>query len=953
MPGVELRFVVATDIVDSTRLSAEPAVASKLWADHDRMARDLIRAYRGRELGRTDGIVALFESADDAIAFAGAYHQALGTLTPPMAARVGVHGGEVGLRRNLEGDVALGAIPLEIDGTVLPISVRLQSLALGGQTLASRQVLALASVDGASVSHGFWRLKGVADPIEVCETLGAAQIARRPSDVEKAFQVEHTPAGWIPAQAARARLPNMAGRFVGRAAEIAEIARRVEGDAAVTTLLGIGGAGKTRLAVQFARFGPVYFEGGVWFCDLTPSTDLDGALLAFSGALDVPLVTSSAESTLAHALASRGRSLVIVNNAEGAAKAVAALLADLSIRSPLTRFIVTSRIALQVPGESVVPIGPLAPADAVELFESRAASAGAVLVESERAALQSLVNQLDRLPLALELAACRAPSLSPTQQLERMDSWPCWLRMPPGSTMPARQETLAAVFAASWQTLSDTERSVLSQLTVFDGGFNLASAEAVVDAGEEWVGDVLAGLVLKSLLPPATESRQSMLRTVRDQVIAQCGTDREALRLTGSKTRHARHFSAYKERLVVARNFVDLENLVSATEYARLLSDGETAIRLLTLCAEVLMVRGPIGRLLTMADALRAMPSLRPGDRAEVLRVQGNALLQLGRRDEALGAFEEGLALARQDGDSDRQIRLSCALAAPWARSGRAEDAQVLLNEIQPAAEMMGDPVRLCTLSNTRGAIELAQQRPELAIDSFDAALGLARSAGHRRWEGGVRGNLGMAMYMCGRLEEARSEFEASLDIAREIGDRAWTANALCNLGLVRMEAGLNVAAGEALAEALQIAREIGQATLEATTGCNLGLLLLQDGRPREAVSPLRAASVLAARLADYSLQAQCERALGKSLAAINDESGALAALERAAEAAQSADDLGEQARCHLQRAQLFHARGDDTRRAAEMDRARSLAAQVPTERQSALFNEIDGNCSDPVSSPR
>ena len=131
------RALLLTDVVDSTRLAEQmgDAASSVLWAAHDRAARDLLPRWHGREIEKTDGLLLLFESADDAVGYALDYHAALARLPVPLRARAGLHVGPVTLRENSAPDVALGAKLIEVEGLAKPITARVMALALGGQTL--------------------------------------------------------------------------------------------------------------------------------------------------------------------------------------------------------------------------------------------------------------------------------------------------------------------------------------------------------------------------------------------------------------------------------------------------------------------------------------------------------------------------------------------------------------------------------------------------------------------------------------------------------------------------------------------------------------------------------------------------------------------------------------------------------------------------------------------------
>src|SRR4051812_45398619 len=168
----DVRALLLTDVVDSTKLSESlgDAAIAALWAAHDRVARDLLPRHRGREIDKTDGMLLLFDSADEAAAYALAYHRALAALPAPMKARAGLHVGPVILRANSEDDIARGAKPLEVDGLAKPTAARVMALARGGQTLLTADARkALTAPDLRIRSHGHWVLKGVSEPVELFE----------------------------------------------------------------------------------------------------------------------------------------------------------------------------------------------------------------------------------------------------------------------------------------------------------------------------------------------------------------------------------------------------------------------------------------------------------------------------------------------------------------------------------------------------------------------------------------------------------------------------------------------------------------------------------------------------------------------------------------------------------------------------------------------------------------
>jgi len=236
--------LLLTDVVDSTRLveSLGDRRGAELWARHDSLARELLEPHHGREIDKTDGFLLLFERADDAVRYAQGYHHGLGELSAEigvsLAARAGLHVGDVVLRENPADQVARGAKPLEVEGIAKPTAARVMSAALAGQTLLSRD-----AADGLSEellrelrlqSHGFWRLKGVARPLELLECGGADAPFVPPADSNKVYRVVAEGDGWVPVRDLPGNLGPEPDEFVGRPAELQALASAVRPGARVT-----------------------------------------------------------------------------------------------------------------------------------------------------------------------------------------------------------------------------------------------------------------------------------------------------------------------------------------------------------------------------------------------------------------------------------------------------------------------------------------------------------------------------------------------------------------------------------------------------------------------------------------------------------------------------------------------------------------------------------------------
>ncbi|MFE0636718.1 BTAD domain-containing putative transcriptional regulator [Streptomyces sp. NPDC058875] len=406
----------------------------------------------------------------------------------------------------------------------------------------------------------------------------------------------------------RARLTT----FVGREDDI-----RVIGDdlarARLVTLLGPGGAGKTRLSQEAAeahepRGG---WHDGVWLVELAPVDDPEDvaeATLTAVGARETTLRGAAAEEL--RALTDRGddpldrlvehcahrRLLLVLDNCEHVVEAAAALAERLLTQCPGVQVLATSREPLGVPGEMVRPVEPLPDPIALRLLGDRGAAARAgFAVEEDPVAAAEICRRLDGLPLAIELAAARLRLLTPRQIADRLDDR---FRLLTGGsrTVLPRQQTLRAVVDWSWDLLDEAERTVLRRLSVFAGGCDLAAAEAVCSDpagdGVADVADTLGSLVDKSLVvaapaPDGTAMRYRLLETVGEYAaerLAEADDEREET--TGRHLVHYRELArtsepllrGHRQREAAERLATEYENLRTALRRAVATRDVDEAL---------------------------------------------------------------------------------------------------------------------------------------------------------------------------------------------------------------------------------------------------------------------------------------------------------------------------------------------------------------------------------------
>ena len=347
-------------------------------------------------------------------------------------------------------------------------------------------------------------------------------------------------------------LPAELTRLIGRDADI-ELVAALVAEHKLVTVVGPGGVGKTRVAARVARNLLERFEHGVRCVDLT-AVDQDGdvavALAAAVGIADRP--GAATLDSVMHALVGR-RTLLVLDNCEHVLSGSAYVAGRLATLCPGVRILATSREPLAIPGEQVVRLRPLATTPngtavppAVELFLDRAATHGAAWEDPERMlpTIQEICARLDGIPLAIELAAARAAAMSPAQLLSRLDDRFRLLARPRHSSAAARQQTLEAAIAWSYDLLSAPERGTLRRLAVFQGGFFLAAAAAVcADIGSELdTVERVTALVDRSVVSIERRDDDDRYRLLESIGLFATSRLREQAEIGRARDRHAAFF---------------------------------------------------------------------------------------------------------------------------------------------------------------------------------------------------------------------------------------------------------------------------------------------------------------------------------------------------------------------------------------------------------------------------
>ena len=485
-----------TDIEGSTRRWEADAEAMRTaLAEHDQVLRSAIESHDGFLFSHTgDGVVAAFASPRSALDAAVKAQLAL-----ELPVRMGIATGEAELRAG------------DYFGTVLNRAARVMAAGHGGQILVADSTAGLLSgVD--LLNLGSRRLRDVPIPVGVFQVRSAELRAEFPS-----LRALDTTLG---------NLRPATTSLIGREFEVDAITTAVRSHR-LLTLTGVGGVGKTRLALEVAAQLADEFPDGVWLFELAAVTDpasVPDAVAAVLGITQQPGKTVS--ESVAVALKGRVR-LLVFDNCEHVLAAAADLIEAVLAHSATMRILATSREGLGVPDEQVRPVRSLDAATgtdsaAVSLFVERAQgiAPGFSMVDSdEAAAVTEICQRLDGIPLAIELAASRMASMTASEMRDRLDHR---FRLLVGSRRGLeRHHTLRHAVAWSYDLLTDAEKTVLERCSVFAGGFDLRSACAIAgsyDRDEYAILDVLDALVRKSLLLAVRSggrTRYSMLETIR------------------------------------------------------------------------------------------------------------------------------------------------------------------------------------------------------------------------------------------------------------------------------------------------------------------------------------------------------------------------------------------------------------------------------------------------------
>jgi predicted ATPase/DNA-binding SARP family transcriptional activator len=613
-------------------------------------------------------------------------------------------------------------------------------------------------------------------------------------------------------------LPRRASGFVGRDHEVERVLAAVRAGPLVT-LTGVGGVGKSRLAVEVAARDRAMVADGVWLCELSALPDGSPVGHAVAAALRFQQRSGlSIERTAVEYLRHR-TVLLVLDNCEHVLAPAARLVAEIVQHCPRVRVLATSREALGVDGEQLWPVPPLDAEDATALFvqRARAVSPDFRLDGAGAEAVAAICARLDGLPLGIELAAARMRVMSPVEVARRLEDAP----LVGGGRGPVeRHQSLAAAIDWSYRLLPEPERRLFRSLSVFAGGADLRAVHRVVDpdAAEDEVLDRLARLVDRSMVvaEPGVHSRYRLLETLRaygrSRTVAAGDSAalarRHAAHYVELAERAARGLQGPDERAWVEEVWADHDNLRAAFVQALAEQDIDLALRLVAAVPELVNLRvgyepsGWAEQVLEHADpdhpryvavvgsaargawnrgefalarslARRAAGRVPPAGTARIAYpgdVLADVALYEGRVDETLRHYTDAAERARTGNDRIRLVWALYYVAVCHAVRRAPERGLTAARECLDVAEATANPTAQSMARYALGLV-LKKSEPQRALQLFDEAGELATAVRNFWWQGIAMMEAAATRAVHGDPAAAAGAFRAVLDHWDRVGD--------------------------------------------------------------------------------------------------------------------------------------------------------------------------------------
>jgi predicted ATPase/class 3 adenylate cyclase len=763
------------------------------------LVREAARPWDGQEVDWAgDGAFLVFSGARNAVAAAVDLQRAVAAEPwPPdgvIRVRVGLHTGEP----ELDGE--------GYHGLDVHVAARICGAGHGNQIVvsqATREVVGDTPLRGVAFRPlGRHRLKDVAETQQLFQLVA--------EDLEADFPPLRTLAG--------ATLPALHHRLVGRGADLAAVQSLLtRPDVRLVTITGPGGAGKSRLALEVAGDAAVHHP--VHLVGLAPISNrelIHAAIARAVGVREAPgrtLVESVGE-----ALADTN-ALVVLDNLEhlpGASSDVRELLDA----APGVKLLVTSRVPLRLSAEHIVPLAPLAVADASELFTELAAARGIVLGENTLSSIEEICRRLDGLPLAIELVASRLVLLPPAQVLAALERGLA-LDMEGPVDLPERQRTLRATLEWSYELLTERQRQLHETLAVFAGGCSLTGLQALFESNPALLGDLEALVAWSLLRSDVTDGqvRFSMLETVREHAL---GRLEPSGRLAELRRRHGERFldlaveaeaelEGPDQAVWFERVEVELDNFRAAFDWALANGRIEETLRAVSALGRFWRAHGHVNEARRwLSRALEKADDVPPEVLANAHWWSARQAAAQDDHESEIPDLEAALKLFRE---LDRPRESSNVLGElGWIalQQGEPERAEELCSEALAVARETGDAATISGQLNYLADVYSARGDHLRALAAHEEALALRRTLDDPMSVANSTYNLGIAAFENGEIERARRAFEETHEMATALADVLHTAAADFMLAELDLHAGDVDAAERRILRCLAVYTELG-----------------------------------------------------------------------------------------------------------------------------------------------
>jgi len=618
-------------------------------------------------------------------------------------------------------------------------------------------------------------------------------------------------------------LPVPTSRFFGREKELEAVGRLIDTQRLVT-VVGPGGIGKTRIALQVALNSVHRFPDAVRFADFGSVMNPDRVPYVVATALGIAVSADSAVISQLLAFVEKRQMLLIFDNCEHLIAECASLAESLLRTAPGVHILATAREALRIDGEITYALSPLSDSEAIELFTERALSVDPlmVLTEEDQAILSDLCTALDRIPMAIELAAARVNMFNVRQLHENLHDR--FSLLSEGRRFASeRQQTLWGLIDWSYRLLDEDERRLLQRLSVFAGEWTFKAVDACCfdeTTASEGRMPVFTRLVAKSLVATTrhpTGVRYRLLESVRDYADRKLSESGESAEI---KNRHAEYFTSYVKAIFDKHDVSQSDTFIAAVdqEYANLRAaltwlneqkNAEMAAKLTSVLDYFWLARGQfregrhwIENCLNMAEGI-----------APELRVQlYRSLIRLSfyESDYAVMQQAAGKALELYESlvDPTGVAQTKNALGIVNHLFGRSDEAEGFFRESLVMSRELGNKRDAANSLSNLGAIALDQRGDYVeATKIFEECLQLSRDLGDKRSESIDLSNLGSTAFLAGDIDRAIHLSRASLKVARDLQMEPLVGSELISLGRYELEKGNVAEAVRALKKGLGICR--------------------------------------------------------------------------------------------------------------------------------------------------